>query len=581
MTERLAKNVETTDDLPEELSTHSQYMGPPKYGLASFGKLFTDRQLLGLLTLTNLIGEVRKQILHDLAKVKAFNKLDQSAYADAIITYLSLGVSRVADINNSLCMWENTKTQVRHVFTRQAVPMLWDFAEPNLFGQSAGDFEVSLESIAKVIDRLVPNADAKVFQVSATDISVNEKVLFSTDPPYYDNVPYADLSDFFYVWLRRSLSSVYPELLSTILVPKQGELVADHVRHGSRERAKQFFEDGMKKTFSKLLEFSDPRFPTTIYYAFKQTEGIEEIGEEAGRVSSTGWETMLEALLSAGFCVSGTLPLRTELANRSRGQDSNALASSILLVCRRRNSASIVTTRRELLTELKASLPLDLQYLKGAGIAATDLAQAAIGPGMSVFSRYSKVLEADGTPMTVRTALGIINQVLDEVNSESEGDFDPDSRWAITWFETHGFEEGAYGEAETLSKAKNTSTSGLVEAGVITSRAGKVKLIPIESLPEDWDPKSDSRLTVWEATHHLIRVLETKGEEGAATLLKNMGVFGEVARDLAYRLYSICERKKWAKDALRYNGLIISWSDISKRANSIETPPQQAQASLF
>jgi putative DNA methylase len=381
----------------------------------------------------------------------------------------------------------------------------------------------------------------------------------STDPPYYNNIGYADLSDFFYVWLRRSLRPIFPELFSTLAVPKAEELVACSYRHGGKEEAEAFFLRGMTKAMHALAEQAHSGFPVTIYYAFKQAESDDDEG-----VTSSGWDTFLDALIRAGFGITGTWPMRTERSARSSG--TNTLASSIILVCRPRGIDAPTATRREFVAALKAELPVALARLQHGNIAPVDLAQAAIGPGMAVYTRYAKVLDAQGKPLSVRGALALINQTLDEVLAEQEGDFDADSRWAVAWFEQLGFAEGEYGLAETLSKAKNTSVSGMVDAAVVASKGGKVRLLKPDELPSNWDPASDPRLTAWEVVHQLIRGLEAGGESAAATLVAKLGAKAEIARELAYRLYTVCERKKRAAEALSYNALVQSWPEIARLA---------------
>jgi len=519
------------------------------YGMTRHKDLFTKRQLVALTTFCDLVSDARRKLISDGAP---------ESYASAIATYLGMGVSRLSDICNSLCRWENTKTQVRNLFTRQTISMVWDFAEPNVFAKAAGDFGVSLGNLAKAIETAPARGEGDAVQLDATT-QTSASQMFSTDPPYYDNIGYADLSDFFYVWLRRSLSSIYPELFSTLLVPKKQELVAAPERFGGdRGEAQRFFEEGSALAFGAMRRSQHHEFPLTVYYAFKQAEDADDEDGETG-VASTGWETMLEGLLKAGFQITATWPARSELGNRMRGQGSNALGSSIVLACRPRQDTAPITTRKDFLASLKQELPHALRNLQKGNIAPVDLAQAAIGPGMAVFSRYKKVLESDGTPMRVRTALAVINQGLDEVLSEQESEFDPDTRWALAWFEQHAFDEGLYGEAEVLATAKAISISGLSEAGILYSRAGKVRLLRREELPEDWDPAADRRLTVWEVTQHLIRRLDQKGETETANLKAKIGGLAETARDLAYRLYTLCERKGWAEEAGYYNSLVVAW----------------------
>ena len=460
-------------------------------------------------------------------------------------------------------------TQMRSVFARQAIPMVWDYAESNLFCESSGSYANLFERQLKGFEALGNGQSGIASQVDVSRQCISSDKLVSTDPPYYDNIGYADLSDFFYVWLRRSLKPVFPELFATLAVPKAEELVATPYRHGGKVAAETFFLDGMTQALRRLAEQAHPGFPVTIYYAFKQSETKGDTG-----TASTGWETFLDAVSRAGFAVNGTWPIRTEKPGRMRETGSNALASSVVLVCRRRPSDAPPATRRDFLTALRSELPQALRLLQTGNVAPVDLAQAAIGPGMAVFTRYTRVLDAAGRPMSVRAALALINQTLDEVLIEQEGDFDADSRWALAWFEQHGFDDGDYGVAEMLSKAKNTSVAGMVDAGIIESQGGKVRLLRPKELPDDWDPAADARLTAWEAVHHLIRVLETRGETGAAEIVVPLGSTAETARELCYRLYTLCERKKRAVDALSYNGLVQSWSEITRLARS--APAEQA-----
>ncbi|MDW8363843.1 MAG: hypothetical protein RMK74_15730, partial [Myxococcales bacterium] len=535
---------------------------------------FTPRQLVALTTFSDLVGEAMARAKADaLAAGLADDGVPlrdggtgAQAYAEAVGVYLAFAVDRVVDRHTSIATWDSSKLHLRNTFARQALPMTWDFGEGNPFCISSGTWLSSVEWVSKVLESVPAKGASVSLQRNATEECGGWLRLISTDPPYYDNIGYADLSDFFYVWLRRSLKDVYPELFATLAVPKAEELVATPYRHGSKEKAEAFFLDGMTKALSRLAQQAHPAFPTTIYYAFKQSESEEDEG-----IASTGWETFLEAVISSGFAISGTWPMRTELGNRILGQRSNALASSIVLVCRKRPDDSPTATRREFVNALKTELPAALAELQKANIAPVDLAQAAIGPGMAVYTRYARVLDAEGKPVTVREALALINQVLDEALAEQEGDFDADTRWALAWFAQHGFSEGDFGVAETLSKAKNTSVGGLVEAGILQSKRGKVRLLSPGQLPADWDPAVDDRLTVWEMAHHLIRVLESGGEEAAAALAAKLGARAETARELAYRLYTVCERRKWAQEASWYNALVQSWPEIARLARESST----------
>ena len=412
-------------------------------------------------------------------------------------------------------------------------------------------------------------------QADAQTQTHSHRKVVSTDPPYYDNIGYADLSDFFYVWLRRALKPVFPDLFATLAVPKAEELVATPYRHGGKAAAETFFLNGMGQAMQRLAEQTHPGFPVTIYYAFKQSE---KKGDEG--TSSTGWETFLDAVIEAGFSVTGTWPMRTERGARSTGIGTNALASSIVLVCLQRPADAPMATRREFVAALKSELPVALTHLQRGNIAPVDLAQAAIGPGMAVYTRYAKVLDAEGNALSVREALVLINQTLDETLVQQEGDFDADSRWALAWFEQFGFDEGEYGIAEMLSKAKNTSVAGMVEAGILASKGGKVRLLRPEELPPDWNPTTDPRLTAWEMVHHLVRALETGGESAAAELAAQLGAKAEAARELCYRLYALCERKKRTAEALSYNSLVQSWPEITRLARE-EQKPEAEQTSLF
>ena len=560
--EEIARSVKLPTNVPDtELANNSQFSAPPLYGMTKHSHLFTSRQLVMLTTYCDLAVEARANVLAASG--------GNDAYADAVATYLGFGVSKVADYNSSLVVWSPTRDQAKPTFSRQAFSMAWDFAEVNSFAEAAGDLTISVRGITETLERKCAFGPAVCRQADAAKLDGSEMV-FSTDPPYYDNVPYAHLSDFFYIWLRRCLQPVYPQLLGTVLVPKVDELVADNLRHGGKEGAHAFFERGMGQVFGRMREASNPLYPTTIYYAFKQAEEDEDESGEADEAtasrSSTGWETFLQGLVDSGWQVDGTWPMRTERGVRTRSLGSNALASSIVLVCRPRSKDAGVASRRDFLVAMKKELPEALRNLQKGNIAPVDLAQAAIGPGMAVFSRYAKVLEADGSPMSVRTALSLINQSLDEVLAEQEGEFDSDTRWALAWFDQNGFNEGAYGLAETLCTAKNTSVSGMVEAGILAAKGGKVRLLKKEELQADWNPATDERLTVWEATHHLIRSLD-KGEPVAAALLKQLGAMAEVARDLSYRLYTVCERRKWSQDAIGYNALVLSWPDLKRLAD--------------
>ena len=559
------------------ISGSTQYLGVKPYGIERFDQLFTSRQLVVLTTFSDLVNEIKAEIERDGAKFSGRDdrlNFDNEAYATAVAIYLTFAINKLTDRGSMICGWDSSRDSLRNTFGRQAIPMSWDYAEANPFSESSGSYENAIDQVARVVNEYLPaNYGGYSQQADASTQSISSGKVISTDPPYYDNIPYADLSDFFYVWLRRALKEGIPDLFSTLAVPKVEELVAFAYRHkDGKIGAETFFLEGMTKAMHRLAEQAHPAFPVTIYYAFKQAESSDTDG-----TTNTGWDTFLAAVIKAGFEITGTWPMRTELANKLLGVGSNMLASSIVLVCRARSVSAPTATRREFVSALKAELPAALQHLQAGNIAPVDLAQAAIGPGMGVYTRYSEVIDAEGKPLSVRMALALINQTLDEALAEQEGDFDEDSRWALTWFEQFGFTDGDYGVAEQLSKSKNTAVDALVEGGIITSKSGKVRLLRPSEMNSNWDPSIDSRVSIWEIVHQLIRVLESGGEGAAGIVVAKLGSHSEIARELCYRLYTLCERKKRATDAMAYNSLVQSWPEITRLAseNSALSIPQQ------
>ncbi|MCP5162751.1 MAG: DUF1156 domain-containing protein [Hahellaceae bacterium] len=551
------------------------------YGFDVYGDLFTPRQLVALTSFSDLVQEAIEHCRQDAIKAGMKDDgigLDEggtgaTAYAQAVGVYLALALSRLTDICNSLCRWETSKTQVRNLFGRQAIPMMWDFAENNVFAEAAGDYGVSLGNLVRALEEVPSKGEAYTSQSDAQTQIISSQKLISTDPPYYDNIGYADLSDFFYVWLRKGLRDIFPALYATLAVPKAEELVATPYRHGSKEEAETFFLDGMTEAMHNLAVQAHPGFPVTIYYAFKQSETKDDSG-----TSSTGWVTFLEAVLKAGFALTGTWPMRTELGNRMIGSSANALASSIVLVCRKRDADAETISRREFIRELNAVLPIALDEMTHGGInspvAPVDLSQAIIGPGMAIFSQYAAVLEADGSPMSVKTALQLINRFL------AEDDFDHDTQFCLHWFEQLGWGEGKFGEADVLARAKGTSVGGLQESGVVESGSGKLRLLRWAELPRDWNPETDNRTPVWEALHQLIRALNQDGESAAGALMARMPALAESMRALAYRLYTLCERKGWAEEARAYNELVNAWSGIEQAAGESGIVGSQGQLDI-
>lgn len=508
------------------------------------------------------------------------------AYADAITHYLALAIGRLANRTSSQCFWNPGRDTIEQVFARPALPMIWIYAEGNPFSTSSGNFMGQLDYLVEVMRRLPAAPDGTGTQrdardpdpatlgvaqvqrgadVPALDTAEPEpgvSVVVCADPPYYDNIPYADLSDFFYIWLRRCLSEVWPSLFGTLKVPKEPELIAEPARHDGWDAAAAFFERGLRDAFGSMANTHDDLFPWTIFYAFKQSE------TDASGTASTGWETMLEGLLESGATIVRTWPIRTEQPGGLREVGRAALASSVILVCRRRPADAPVVSRRDFPMALRQELPDALRGLQQENIAPVDLAQSSIGPGMAVFSRYSRVVEPDGSSMTVRDALAEINRALDAVLEEHEGNLDVDTRWALAWYAQYGHGVGPAGEADTLCKAKNTSIGGLTEAGILWQQGNECRLLEADELDEQWHPTTDKRRTVWETTLHLRQALMSDGEQAAAAMLQAAGSSDDAPRDLAYRLFHICERTGSQSEALAYNALVTAWPDLARQAQS-------------
>ena len=555
-------------------------MNVVRYGMDEWAKLFTDRQLLALTTFSDLLVDVRRKIEADAANLPddatrlRDGGAERTAYADAIVTYLAFAIDKCADYWSSICTWNSPGEKMRNTFGRQAIPMAWDFAECNPFSSSTGNWMAMVTWTSKALAVFPANQTGQVRQRDArARIEEVGTCVVSTDPPYYDNISYADLSDFFYVWLRRNVKDIWPDECATLLTPKVEELIANAYRVGSKEAAKTHFELGMEGVFGKALEVADDRFPTTIFYAFKATEA-----ESAGG-TSTGWETFLSGLVKNGYVITGTWPIRTELLSKiGANMGDGMLASSIVLSCRRRPVDAPIATQGEFIAALRREMPVAIRLLQAENIAPVDMAQSAIGPGIAIFSRYARVVDVEGKPIAVRAALAHINSVLSEVLSGEESELDPDSRFALTWFEQFGLNPGPYGSADVLAKAKNSTVAGVVEAGIAVVARGKLQLLERKDLPDNWNPIADSRLTVWETTQYLIRALD-ESERSAARLLRTIGGgLGERARQMAYLLYGISERKKWADEATAYNTLITSWPRLEQLAASSDLDPQPGEA---
>ena len=569
--EEIAKSVEKNSLNRILLPNHSQYVGVLGYGMKEFGDLFSPRQDICLKAFIESLSEIRSRVISDIQSSSA-DKLTKDArevYANAIILYLSFAIDKLAGFFSAHCGWNAANENIAHLFGRHAIPMVWDYAEGNPFGPMLG-FDAICKSVSLGLTNAGIGPVGKVMQTGAQSIQLPEdqkiEVVVSTDPPYYDNIPYADISDFFYGFLRHSLRGTQDEFLGTLTTPKAEELVADRVRHKNPQGAEEFFLKGMRETMDNLHSIASKNFPMTIYYAFKQSE-IEEEG-----VASTGWATFLEAVLASGFSIVGTWPVRTENSARLRANKSNALASSVVLVCRNRLIEAETVTRSEFIRSLKRELPPAIAELQAANVSPADMPQSAIGPGMGVFSRYKAVLEADDSPMTVKTALQLINAELDEFLNDLHGEFDADTRFAATWFEQHGTDKGDYGAADNLARARGISVESVKHAGIVDSSAGKVRILKRAELNPDWEPAQDDHLTIWECCQHLIRVLENQGEPSAAVMLRKFGPErAELVKDLAYYLYDICSNKRQdAKEATSYNGLIAIWTDLTRQAAAVD-----------
>jgi putative DNA methylase len=571
--ENIAKELKPLWELDTPLAHDPRALWTPAYGLKFFGDLFTPRQNIALTIFADLVTSAAAQVKKDILSVRipsvanSSNErmVDADLYSKAVATYLGLGVSRSSSMWSSNCWWQSNGEFIAQVFTRQAIPMVWDYGEVNIFSDATGNWTSAIDWITRVMNAFPVKGLGAVTQQNAATQEISKDKVISTDPPYYDNIGYADLSDFYYVWQKRALGAFYPELYGTLSVPKADELVATPYRHGSKDAAEKFFLLGMTNAMRRLATQAHSAYPVTIYYAFRQSESDGDEG-----TTNTGWDTFLAAVIDAGFSISGTWPIRTERPTGVKVH-VNALASSIVLVCRPRPIGAPIATQRDFVSALNSELPVALGHLQEGNIAPVDLAQAAIGPGMAIYTRYAKVIRSDDGQLTVREVLALINHVLDEQLAEQEGDWDADTRWACTWFDQFSFDDGEFGQAEQLARAKNTAVRGVVEAGIALSNLGKVRLYKPEELPADWAPETDNRLTVWEMLHHLIR-LQKQGEAQASAMLARFGERADAAKELAYRLYGICEKKKRSSEGQLYNDLIVVWPDLVARSKEAPAP---------
>ena len=593
--EALAFSAKPTWKPTTKLPDNPRDFKTPNYGLMTYGDLFTDRQLVTLNTFSDLVQAAKEKAIADAhaagweddGRGLAAGGTGATAYGEAIAVYLTFAIDKMTNLLSSITSWMGDRGAFREVFARQAIPMSWDYAEANVFSDSGGNFSTPLEKIVEVICHLVDGGKGFVFQSDAQSQQLSSRKVVSTDPPYYDNIGYADLSDYFYVWMKRVVQRIYPDLFTTLAVPKEEELVATPYRHGGRDKAECFFLDGMTTTMRNLVGLVHEAFPVSIYYAFKQADTCN------GETSNAGWETFLQAMISAGFLISGTWPVRTEGVGRLIANGTNALASSVVLVCRKRPDDAIEISRGQFSRELKVAMSKALLEMTGTedlddtitDIAPVDLAQAAIGPGMGVFSKYKAVLKSDGSKMTVHEAMIEINREIERVLDPDNASYDPSTNFFITWFKTYGFGEGKFGEAEVLAKAKGTTVAAIVDSEVAVSQAGEFKMLHWKEYPGDetYDPQQDRNLPLWEALHRVIRELLNAGVSRAAKLLARMpsAISADDLRQLAYYLYTYCERKGDAANAKDYNALVTSWSDIAEKLAEIrQAGPQLEQTEL-
>lgn len=577
-----AANIPKPKEFPDaDIASNPRDFKTPNYGLATFSQLFTNRQLTALTTFSELVGEAQRKAESDAIAAGLPDDgiglgdggTGARAYGEAIGVYLAFVVDKLTDYHSSICSWHSSGEKMRNVFGRQAIPMTWDYAEGNPLCTSSGSFDNMLKWVYEDVAALpLATQGGTARQFDAQSDNGMRGILVSTDPPYYDNIGYADLSDFFYVWLRQSLRRTYPKLFSTMLVPKHEELVATPYREDrGKDGAREFFEEGMFSTFRQVNKYAREDVPVTIYYAFKQSE--TETSNDVESTASTGWETMLSAIIRAGFSITGTWPMRTEMANRNIASGKNALASSIVLVCRKRPEGAPMGTRRDFVMALKRELHAALDELRSSNIAPVDLAQSAIGPGIGVYSCFSQVLEADGSPMTVRAALQIINQEIDAYFSDQDGELDRESRFCVDLYTQKAFDTIAFGEADVLARAKNVSIEGLAAKGLLASAKGKVHLLGRNEVSEQVSFASPA----WLITQQLTHALEDGGVTACAKLLNgNFGERVDNAKALAYRLFTIADKKNWQQEAFAYNSLVTAWPEIQSKAAQLatDTPKQ-------
>ena len=588
--ETIAESAKPNWTPTEAIPPGSPNVRGPLWGLNKFADLFTKRQLTALTTLSDLVAEARELATDDAKRAGLPDDnvplrdggAGARAYGEAVSVYLAFVLDKVTDMSCNLARWRESGERVVQLFGRQAIPMIWDFAETNVMFDRPGSWTAQIGWVAQGLNRIPAFTPGYARMNDAANLS-RDGIILSTDPPYYDNIGYADLADYFYVWLRKSLREVFPDIFSTLLTPKSAEMIASTHRHNNKQEAKQFFESGMLATFRNIRRFVNEDYPLTVYYAFKQQDAeLLREGEKLTR-ASTGWETMLTSLIDAGFQITGTWPMRTEGKSRMNAQKTNALASSIVLVCRPRPADAPALSLSQFRARLRRDLPAEIAKIRSGNILPVDLAQAAIGPGMALYSQYRAVRAADGRALSVREALGMINTALDESMREVDADLDSESRFALGWFEQHGWDEGDFGDADVMARARNTSVDSVVLAGVAKSEAGKVRLLHFSDYDAAYDPSKDDRAIAWEAAHNMVFRLQ-QGEKAAAKLYNQLrdedSSLADAVPDLAFLLHSICDRQGWNALAGDYNGLISSWTGIMQHAEQQRSLPAQQRMAI-
>ncbi len=540
-----------------KLPHHAANLRVQGYGITDWHQLFTERQLTALTTFSNLLSEARNRVIQDGAGTD---------YADALCTYLALAVGRAADGHSSFTFWYNTNERVVGVFASQFIPMRWNFPEANPFSDARQNWMSQVKLVAKAVENLPALANiSEAYQADATTTRhADDGPVIVTDPPYYDNIGYADLSDFFYVWLRPVLRDTYPALFSGIVTPKDEEMIVNKNRF---EDSHTRFEALMAKALLRIRRNCTDEFPSSIFYAYKQQE------EARDGKTSTGWETMLTAVVEAGFQIVGTWPMRTEQLKALKSR-KNALASSIVLVCRPRPEDAPFITLRNFQAELKKAMPPALRRLtRTAKISPVDLAQAAIGPGMEVYSRYSKVMRISGEIVPIREALKYINDEITAYHEEESGTLDKTTQFCLTWFKQHGYQEGDFGTAQLLATATGVDVASL-HGKVLTAERGRVKLFRREDY---YERELSDEVSAWEGCQqmafHLSDVAVGGGIQACAAVLRAMGAQEDSAERLARVLYSYYEALDDSASALVYNNLVQQWPVIWDASRS---PRQQS-----